>query len=214
LASSLNIIVNHKFQFDDPEFVIRQFEKSMNIQVLDGNRKDLHSEPKTEIFSEAKFYVSQDSLHQNFKKWDYVEILSNYKPLYNFKIFKKTILIFSNLMIKYWRPLLEKESYDESLSSQFQHTSNFWNLMQESTKTIVNKLNGSKILYLSDDYDNISDLCYEGELNIQDLINAITLNYNSTQMEWIRGNDMKKRLWYNWLNLKINENNIWELDEH
>jgi len=176
LASSLNIIVNHKFQFNDPKLVIRQFEKSLNIQVVDGNRKDLHSEPKTENFSEAKFYVHQDSLHQNFNTWNYVEILSNYKPLYNFKIFKKTILIFTNLMIKYWRPLLEEESYDDSLSNQFQHTSKFWNLIQESTQTIVSKLNDSQILYLSDDYDNISDLCYKGELNIKDLIKELTAN--------------------------------------
>ena len=212
MASSLNIIVNHKFQFDDPEIVVKQFEKSLNIQVMEGNRRDLHSEPKTENFSEAKYYLTQDCLHQNFNKWNYVEVLSNYKPLYNFKIFKKTILIFTNLMIKYWRPLLEEEAYDESLSSQFQHTSKFWNLMQQSTKTIVNKLSGSQILYLSDDYDNISDLCYEGELDIQNLIKAISMNYSTTQMEWIKGNDLKKRLRYNWLNLKINENNKWELD--
>ena len=214
MASSLNIIANHKFQFDDPEVVINQFEKSLNIQVLDGNRRDLHSEPNTENFNEAKYYVSQDSLHQNFKKWDYVEILSNYKPLYNFKIFKKTILIFTNLMIKYWRPLLEEEPYDESLSSQFQHTSKFWNLMQQNTKTIICKLNGSQILYLSDDYDKIFDLCYEGELDIQNLINAITTNYSTTQMEWIKGNDMKKRLRYNWLNLRLDGNNEWVLNSN
>jgi hypothetical protein len=179
--------------------------------VLDGNRKDLHNGPKTESFNEAKFYVSQDSLRHNFEKWNYVEILSNYKPLYSFMIFEKTILIYTNLLIKFWRSLLEEESYDESLSSQLQHTSKFWFLLQESTKIIVSKLNESQILYLSDDYGNIFDLCYEGELNIQELIKVITMNYSPTQMEWIRGNDIKKRLRYNWLNLKINENNNWEL---
>ncbi len=213
MASSLNIIVNHKFQFEDPEYVIKQFENLLNTQVVDCNRKDLHIEPKTEKFNEAKYYVSQDSLLQNFENWNYVEILSNYKPLYNFKIFKKTILIFTNLMIKYWRPLLEGETYDNSLLTQYQHTTKFWNLIQENTKTIVNKLNESQVLYLSDEYDNISDLCYQGNHCIPDLINVITMNYSSTQLKWINESDMKKRLRFNWLNLIINENNKWVLNE-
>jgi hypothetical protein len=212
LASSLNIITNHRIQFDNPKFIIEQFEKCLNIKVVEGNRRDLHSVSKTDKFNEAKFYIHKESLEENFRKWNYVEVLSNYRPLYNFKIFKKTILIFTNLMIKYWRPLLEKDPYDESLSSQFQHTSQNWNLLKESTKTIVNQLNGSRIIFLSDDYDNISDLCYEGECNIQELIKTMTQEYSSTQLNWIQSNDFKKRLRYNWLNYRIRDDNQWELD--
>lgn len=212
MASSLNIIANHRIQFTTPEHVIEQFEKSLNVQVLNRNGKDLHSILKTENFNESKFYVNKESLKNNFEKWNYVEIMSNYKPLYNFKILKKTILIFTNLLIKYWRPLLEDESFDESLKSQFQYTSHNWSLIKEEANIITEKLNGSQILYLSDDYENISDLCYEGELNIQGLIKKITENYNATQLNWIKENGMKKRLRHNWLNLKIDENNNWDLD--
>jgi len=214
LASSLNIIANHKIQFDYPESVIEQFRNLINIELLEDNRRDLHSILKTEIFDEAQFYVSRESLKQNFEKWGYVEILSNYKPLYNFKIFRKTIQIFTNILIKYWRPLLEQEPYDESLAKQFEHTSKNWNLIEEGAKTIISKLNGSQIIYLSDDYENISDLCYEGELDIQKLIEILTKNYSSTQLNWIKGSDMKKRLRYNWLNLIIDENEKWNLDSN
>jgi len=211
LASSLNIIANHRIQFDNPEYVIEQFEKCLNIQTFEGNRRDLHSIPKTENFNEAKFYVYKEGLQDNFEKWNYVEVLSNFKPLYNFKIFKKTILIFTNILVKYWRPLLEQEPYDESRIKQFEHTSKNWSLIEQSTKTIISKLNGSQILYLSDDYENISDLCYEGELCIQELIETLTKNYNSTQLNWIKENDMRKRLKYNWVNYIFEENEKWNL---
>lgn len=212
MASSLNIIADHRIQFDNPENVIEQFEKCLNIQTFAGNRRDLHNITKTDNFYEAKFYVHEESLQDNFKKWNYVEVLSNYKPLYNFKIFKKTILIFTNLMIKYWRPLLENELHNESLSSQFLHTFHNWNILKESTKTIVTKLNGTQIIYLSDDYDNISDLCYEGKYNIQEFIKTLTQEYSSVQLNWIKSNDFKKRLRYNWLNYRINDDSQWELD--
>lgn len=211
MASSLNIIANHRIQFDNPEYVIEQFEKCLNIQTFEGNRRDLHSIPKTENFNEAKFYVYKEGLQDNFEKWNYVEVLSNFKPLYNFKIFKKTILIFTNILVKYWRPLLEQEPYDESRIKQFEHTSKNWSLIEQSTKTIISKLNGSQILYLSDDYENISDLCYEGELCIQELIETLTKNYNSTQLNWIKENDMRKRLKYNWVNYIFEENEKWNL---
>lgn len=211
MASSLNIIANHRMQFDKPEYVIEQFERSLNIQTFEGNTRYLQSIPKTEHFNEAKFYVNNKDLQENFEKWNYIEVLSNYKPLYNFKVFKKTILIFTNILIKYWRPLLEQEPYDESLTKQFEHTSKNWSLIDQNTKTIIRKLNGSQILYLSDDYENITDLCYEGELSIQELIETLTKNYSSTQLKWIKGNDMPKRLRYNWLNFILAENDKWNL---
>ncbi|MDA9774608.1 hypothetical protein N9B82_06585 [Saprospiraceae bacterium] len=212
MASSLNIIANHKIEFDSPEYVIEQFGNSLNIELLEGNRRDLHSLPQTDNFDEAKFYVSAESLGQNFEKWKHVEVLSNYKPLHNFKIFCKTIQIFTNILVKYWRPLLEQEPFNESLSKQFEHTSKNWSLIEESTKTIISKLKGSQIVFLSDDYENISDLCYASELHIQNLIEILTKNYSSTQLKWIKGNDMKKRLRYNWLNLIVDENQVWKLD--
>jgi hypothetical protein len=181
MASSLFIIGNHQIQFDNPRSIIKDIEELLDIEIMDGTYKNLGGQPKTVKFDEAKFYSSFEHFEHNFDNWNMVKIISNYKPCYEIIIYRKTILLCTNILIKYWRHLLLNEREDESLKTQFQDTIDNWSKIDVVAKMMIEKLNGSQLLYLSDDYENIADKCLEGEIDIQKMIEILTKDYSSTQ---------------------------------
>lgn len=212
MASSLDIIGNHKIEFDNPKNIIKRIEASLGIKVKDGSYSTLNDKPKNPEFDKALFYSSFEHFEHNFNNWKMVKIISNYDPCYEIKIYKKTILINTNLLVKYWKPVLLDLPKEDSRVNQYQHTIETWKQVESVSKKIIKKLNGSQILYLSDDYENITDECFEGEFEIQDIIRILTKDYNTTQYNWITENKSTNRLRYNWLNMKLDSNGNWMLD--
>ncbi len=211
MANGLHIIGNHQIDFISAKHVIGQFEEWSGIKVEDGTYKTLNSTPKSLIESEAKFYCSYNHSEYNFEQGKMVKIISNYTPCSEIIILSKTILFNTNLLIKYWKPLLLKEWFHESLKSQFQHTSDNWTQLERFTKTLIQNLNGSELLFISDAYENITDACYEGDISIRDMLGILSKEYNSTEYNWIKGTELKNRLRYDWFNMTLDMHQNWIL---
>ena len=106
MASSLNIIGNHKIEFNNGQNVIKQVEELLGIEVKNGTYKTLNGKEKTVNESDIELYSSYEHLQYNFEKWKMVKIISTYIPCYEITILEKTALLYSNILIKYWKPLL------------------------------------------------------------------------------------------------------------
>lgn len=179
---------------------------------MDGTYDYLKDQPKTLMLDDVKFYNSFEHNEYNFRKWKIVKLISNYEPCYEIIICKKTTLLFTNILMKYWRPILLDEAIDESLQVQYQHTIDNWINAESFAKMITRKLNGSQLLLLSDNNERISDECYLGEANIQQMIEILANNFTTTQLKWIKEMELENRLRLGWLNMKLGDNQKWILN--
>ena len=53
---------------------------------------------------------------------------------------------------------------------------------------------------------------FEYKIEIQKMIVELVKDFSSTQLNWIKDENLTNRLRFNWLNMKITYDNDWKLD--
>ncbi len=168
MGSLLEIVGNHKLQFNAGKDVVNQFQSILNVKIKNGTYQSHEVRNKQEDRNQIEYFVALDSLEQNFKRWKEVKIMTNYKYCSEINFYEKTLRFNNGCRYKYWNTNIFEEAYQEDLKQQYESCKIYWAEVHEFSKNITKQLGGEMQIYFEDSrFQEEMDLCFQGKSLIQ-----------------------------------------------
>ena len=185
MSTLLQIVGNHKLEFNSGQEAINLLVDNLNVEIADGNYDSDNVRNKVNEPSEIKYFVNFEHLDRNFNLWNAIKIHTNYKYCPEINLFRKTISFDNNCTYSNWKDVILKNDVSQDNKNKHIYCQVAWKHINTLSVAITRKIGGNKIILFDDSrFQNEEELYHKGE-SIETVIKEFSEKWPPTEFEEI-----------------------------